>query len=172
MLATSDILSGWALIHKLPSSVEYLDVPLPADAITQGEGVSYFHHETSASWKFLSTEKYLGHALQAFGYTHSLGLKGVNRYHTYLTKAAINSMHDLATGSKEGTIKFDLDFIGCPAKDRLDNKTLHLLYNFLPGPLGLRCFRLLQMAADRVEKGLADAKYVHQPKSGLWGNKS
>jgi hypothetical protein len=119
--------------------------------------------------KFLSTEKHLGHALEAFGFAHALAPEWADRYHEYLTEAGIDSMNDLSTGCKEDTVNLDLDFIGCPAEDRLDNQTLLLLYNFLPGPLGLRCFRLSQMAADRVEKGLADAKYVHRPESGLRG---
>jgi hypothetical protein len=189
VLATSEILSGWALIYQLPSTVEYFDVPL-ATIITQGEGkhasVVLLHNlnnctsttcSTSSTKlpcpkKFVSTEKHLGHALQAFGYAHSLAPEWADRYHNYLTEAGIDSMHDLATGCKEDTVNLDLDFIGFPAKDRLDNKTLRLLYNFLPGPLGLRCFRLSQMAADRVEKGLADAKYVHRPESGLRGNET
>ena len=190
VLATSEILSGLALIYKLPSSVKYWDVPLPTGAIPRREGkqalllLNNLNGTTTRTAcvtsntkqqhprKFLSTETHLGHALQAFGYAHSLAPEWADRYHNYLTEAGIDSMHDLATGSKEGTVNLDLDFIGCPAKDRLDNKTLHLLYNFLPGPLGLRCFRLSQMAADRVEKGLADAKYVHRPESGLRGNES
>jgi hypothetical protein len=192
VLATSEILSGWALIYQLPSTAEFFHVPLPTAIRRGGEGkravlllpvnnnpnctntTTCVTSNTKAPRpkKFLSTEKHLGHALFAFGYAHSLAPEWADRYHNYLTEAGIDSMHDLATGFKEDTVNLDLDFIGCPAKDRLDNKTLHLLYNFLPGPLGLRCFRLSQMAADRVEKGLADAKYVHRPESGLRGNES
>ena len=121
---------------------------------------------------FLSTERHLGHALEAFGFAHALVPEWANRYHEYLTEAGIDSMNDLSMGCKEDTVNLDLDFIGCPAEDRLDNQTLLLLHNFLPGPLGLRCFRLSQMAADRVEKGLADAKYVHRPESGLRGEET
>jgi hypothetical protein len=188
VLATSEILNGLALIYQLPSTAEYLHVPLPT-AVTQREGkqallllnnLNYCTNTTCVNSnknqplpkKILSTEKQLGHALQAFGYAHSLAPEWADRYHNYLIEAGIDSMHDLATGSKERTVNLDLDFIGCPVKDRLDNRTLHLLYNFLPGPLGHRCFRLSQMAADRVEKGLADVKYVHRPESGLRGNES
>jgi len=101
---------------------------------------------------------------------HSMGAGWTTAHHLYLTKAGINSMRDLATGCQDETVNLDLEFIGLPPEDCLSNETQKLLINFLPGPVGFRCFRLAQMAAEKVKKGAADAKYVHRPESGLVGD--
>lgn len=116
----------------------------------------------------LSDEIQLGFALQAFGYAFGLGPFWASQYHLYLTKAGINSMADLATGCREETINMDLDFIG--VTDRLSDSTMKQLDIFLPGPMGYRCFRLAQRAAEKVKSGEADAKYVHRPEDGKKGD--
>jgi hypothetical protein len=120
--------------------------------------------------KFLLTEKHLGHALEeAFDFAHALAPDWADWCYQHLTEAGVDSINDLSMGCKEDALNLDLDFIECPLEGRLDNQTLLLFCYFLPGPTGLRCFRLSQIAVDRVEKRLADAKYVHRPESGLRG---
>jgi hypothetical protein len=116
---------------------------------------------------FLSDELQLRYALRAFGYAFGFGASWATEYHLHLTDAGINSMSDLATGCREETVNMDLDFFG--VGEKLSPDTLNQLEIFLPGPMGYRCFRLAQRAAEKVKTGEADAKYVHRPEDGKKG---
>lgn len=120
----------------------------------------------------ISDEVQLGYALQAFAYAFNLGPFWGSQYLIYLTKAGINSMSNLATGCNDETLNMDLDFIGVPRDDHFNPNTVQRLNVFLPGPVGFRCFRLAQTAAEKVERGSADAKYVHRPESGKAGEET
>mmetsp|Transcript_19232 Transcript_19232/g.31958 ORF Transcript_19232/g.31958 Transcript_19232/m.31958 type:complete len:450 (+) Transcript_19232:204-1553(+) len=120
----------------------------------------------------ISEEVQLGCALQAFGYAFNLGPFWGCQHLVYLTKAGITSMSNLATGCNDETLNMDLDFIGLPRENHLGEETLKRLKIFLPGAVGFRCFRLAQRAAEKVELGTADAKYVHRPESGKAGNET
>lgn len=115
----------------------------------------------------LSSEKQLLWALQAFQYAHPdiTGYTWAKTYYDHFIQAGITSMNDVATGCQDDTINMDLEFTGLPL-DKIDNITQLLLYNFLPGPVGLRCFRLAQRAAELVDQGQAETTYVHRPESG------
>ena len=116
----------------------------------------------------LSDELQLGYALQAFGYAFGLGPYWATVFHLYLTRAGVASMADLATGCRAETVNMDLDFFG--VEQKLSPETMQQLEIFLPGPMGYRCFRLAQKAAEKVEQGAADAKYVHRPEDGKKGD--
>ena len=118
------------------------------------------------------TEKHqLRDCLEAFAFAHSLEPEWPKRYITYFARAGITSMSDLATSVRDGTVNLDLDFLAeVPPNDRLSDDMILKLNEFLPGPVGIRCFRLAQRAAEKVETGEADAKYVHRPESGKKGD--
>jgi hypothetical protein len=66
----------------------------------------------------------------------------------------------------ENTINLDLELFG--VRDRFVD-TLPM-QSFLPGPRGIRCFRLAQQCARSVRAGTATTEYVHRPESGKVGN--
>jgi len=117
---------------------------------------------------FLSDEIQLGYALQAFAIAFELGPFWATQFLMFFTKAGINSIGELATGCREETVNMDLEFIG--VTDRLSELAMQQLQIFLPGPMGCRCFRLAQRAAEKVKEGEADAKYVHRPEDGQKGD--
>jgi hypothetical protein len=117
----------------------------------------------------LSEEIQLGYALEAFGWAHSMGVGWATTHLLYFKSAGITSMSDLATGCKENTVNLDLELFGVPPEERLSEKVVQYLKSFLPGPVGFRCFRLAQKAAEKVRKGTADTEYVHRPESGKKG---
>ena len=80
-------------------------------------------------------------------------------------------MSDLALGCQEQTVNLDLELFGM-VSDRLSEQDIQSLHTFLPGPKGLRCFRLASKAAAMVQNGNAHAKYVHRPESGKMGQES
>jgi hypothetical protein len=106
-------------------------------------------------------ETQLKDALHAFAYVWNLDPDWADTFHAYFLEAGINSMHDLVVGCREETINVDLEFAGVP--ETLETEIIAKLQSFLPGPVGFRCFRLAHAVADRVERGQADAKYVHRP---------
>lgn len=87
----------------------------------------------------------------------------------YLKNAGINNLSELSLGCKEETVNLDLELFGVPPEELLSQKTLQRLTGFLPGPVGIRCFRLAQKAAQKVKKGTADTEYVHRPENGKIG---
>lgn len=122
--------------------------------------------------RLVADDKQLLHALEAFEYAHyaRLGSNWAKKYFMYFTDAGIDSMNALLAGCKEDTINLDLDFVGVGPNDRLDQHTIKYLTSFLPGPVGIRCFRLAQMAAEKVRRGEADVKYVHRDENGKAGD--
>ena len=117
----------------------------------------------------LSDEVQLGYALEAFAYAHEMGVGWSTSKLLYFKNAGISNLSDLSLGCRDGTINLDLELFGVPPEDRLGPKTVQRLNCFLPGPVGFRCFRLAQMAAQKVKKGTADTEYVHRPESGEKG---
>lgn len=118
-----------------------------------------------------SDRQQLRDCLEAFAFAHSdlaeLPDDWPAHYETYFARAGITSIQDLATATRDGTVNLDLDFLAdVPPRDRLSDDLILKLHEFLPGPVGIRCFRLAQRAAEKVETGQADAKYVHRPESG------
>jgi len=71
-------------------------------------------------------------------------------------------MSDLQMGCRENTINIDMELFGIPLEDQLSDTLVQALRAFLPGPHGLRCFRLAQIAAKKVQRGTADTDYVHR----------
>jgi hypothetical protein len=110
-------------------------------------------------------ETQLKDALQAFAYVYHLDPDWAETFHAYFLEAGINSMNDLVVGCREETINMDLEFAGVP--ETLETELIAKLQSFLPGPVGFRCFRLAHAVADRVERGQADAKYVHRPEDDI-----
>lgn len=117
----------------------------------------------------VSDETQLKHFLKAFAWAHSLEDTWATRHFEFLCEAGIDSISDLSQGVKEETINLDLELFGIPPEDRLSNEVIPLLRSFLPGPVGLRAFRLAQKAAIKAERGSADARYVHRSESGKPG---
>jgi hypothetical protein len=117
----------------------------------------------------LTDEVQLGYALEAFSMAHQKPPGWATRTLLHLCSAGINSMGDLQTGCKENTINLDLELFGVSPEDRLSQNTIQHLRSFLPGPVGLRCFRLAQRAAEKVKKGGANTQYVHRPAAGGMG---
>lgn len=117
----------------------------------------------------LSEETLLRQALNAFSWAHSLEIGWANRHFDFLTEAGISSIGDLSQGVKDETVNLDLELFGTPPEDRISDEVSLLLRSFLPGPVGLRAFRLAQKAAIKAEKGSADVKYVHRAESGKPG---
>ncbi|KAL3919722.1 MAG: hypothetical protein SGILL_003611, partial [Bacillariaceae sp.] len=84
--------------------------------------------------------------------------------------AEITSMNDLAMSCRDHTINVDLQLFGTPSDQLLSAQTIKSLVNFLPGPMGFRCFRVAQRIAQQVERGDAETEYVHRPQSGKQGD--
>jgi len=120
----------------------------------------------------LSDEIQLGFALEAFGIAHSMGAGWAVAKLACLRLAGITSMNDLEIGCKEQTVNLDLELFGVPPEEQFSDTIVTLLQSFLPGPKGFRCFRLAQMAAEKVKKGTADTEYVHRPESGKLGDET
>jgi hypothetical protein len=120
----------------------------------------------------LSDEVQLGYALEAFGRAKGLDPVWAITAQTQLLSAGISSMNDLRTGCQDSTVNLDLELFGIPKEDRFSEETLQYLQSFLPGPVGLRCFRLARKAAQKVKKGTADTEYVHRPESGKRGKET
>lgn len=118
----------------------------------------------------LSEEQQLADALAAFRYSLNLDDDWDKNYLEHFASAGITSINDLASSARDGTINLDLDFLAEIAPhERLSEDLILRLRFFLPGPVGIRCFRLAQKAAEKVEFGTADAKYVHRPEDGNKG---
>lgn len=79
-----------------------------------------------------------------------------------LRVAGINNLPSLSAGCRDLTIGLDMELFGVPSNKRFCKNTMHQLSTFLPGPVGFRCFRLAQLAAVKVENGMADTDYVHR----------
>lgn len=79
-----------------------------------------------------------------------------------LRVTGITSLQTLSAGCRELTLDLDMELSGLPPSKRFGTKTMHQLSTFLPGPIGFRCFRFAQMAANKVESGLANTNYVHR----------
>lgn len=117
----------------------------------------------------LSSNKQLRFALEAFAFAHGLEKNWASHYFETFTRAGIESVLDLVTGCVDETINMDLEFIGC-SDSVLDKDTQMYLLHFLPGPTGLRCFRLAQQVTELVESGEADTTYVHRSEDGKKGD--
>lgn len=114
----------------------------------------------------LSDEVQLRLALEAFNWAHNMGQEWAVRHLIYFRNAGINSMADLQQGCTQNTVNLDLELFGIPLEEQLSDETIQYLRSFLPGPVGFRCFRLAQKAAEKVQKGTADTEYVHRPENG------
>jgi len=127
---------------------------------------------TAADIVIRSDKQQLRDCLEAFAFAHQLpDSDWAVHYQTYFARAGITSIQDLATATRDGTVNLDLDFLAdVPPHDRLSEDLIAKLHHFLPGPVGIRCIRLAQRAAEKVETGEADAKYVHRPESGKKGD--
>ncbi|GAX29540.1 hypothetical protein FisN_36Hh034 [Fistulifera solaris] len=119
--------------------------------------------------ELLSDEVQLGYALEAFAYAHQMGVGWATSKLVYLKNSGINNLSELSLGCKEDTLNLDLELFGVPPEELFSAKTLQRLNGFLPGPVGIRCFRLAQKAAQKVKKGTADTEYVHRPENGKIG---
>jgi hypothetical protein len=125
----------------------------------------------SFAMQLVSDEIQLGYALIAIGYAHQMGLKWANNTLLDLTDAGISSMNDLATGCKDQTLNLDLELF-CGTPSRLNNTTIENIKAFLPGPVGVRCFRLAQRIAKKVANGNAETEYVHRLENGKSGEEA
>ena len=119
--------------------------------------------------KTLSDEVQLGFALEAFAYAHKMGMGWASEALQNLNRAGIFNLSDLSLGCREKTVILDLELFGVPEEERLSSETIRRLSCFLPGPVGFRCLRLAQKAAEKVKKGTADTAYVHRPENGATG---
>lgn len=126
----------------------------------------------NANYVFFSDEIHLGYALDAFAYAHHKPNGWSTANLLRLKSAGISSMSDLSAGCQEETVNLDLELFGIPPKQRLSRETVAALRSFLPGPVGFRCFRLAQMAANKVSVGQATTEYVHRPESGKIGDET
>jgi hypothetical protein len=126
----------------------------------------------NANYVFFSDEIHLGYALDAFAYAHDKPNGWSTANLLRLKSAGISSMSDLSAGCQEETVNLDLELFGIPPKQRLSRETVAALRSFLPGPVGFRCFRLAQMAANKVSVGQATTEYVHRPESGKIGDET
>jgi hypothetical protein len=126
----------------------------------------------NAHYVFFSDEIHLGYALDAFATAHHKPNGWSTANLLRLKSAGISSMSDLSAGCQEETVNLDLELFGIPPKQRLSRETVAALRSFLPGPVGFRCFRLAQMAANKVSVGQATTEYVHRPESGKIGDET
>lgn len=117
----------------------------------------------------MSDEVQLGYSLEAFAYAHQMGVGWATSKLVYLKNSGINNLSELSLGCKEQTLNLDLELFGVPSEELFSVRTLQRLTGFLPGPVGIRCFRLAQKAAQKVKKGTADTEYVHRPENGKIG---
>jgi hypothetical protein len=128
----------------------------------------------NANSVFFSDEIQLGYALDAFAWAHRKPIGWATANLLRLKSAGIASMSDLSVGCHEETVNLDLELFGIAPRQRLSRETIAALRSFLPGPVGFRCFRLAQMAANKVSAGphLAVTEYVHRPESGKMGDEA
>lgn len=120
----------------------------------------------------LSDEIHMGNALEAFQWSHKLGSGWSTKHLLYFKSAGITSMNDLSMGCRENTVNIDLELFGIPVEEQLSDTLIQSLRAFLPGPQGLRCFRLAQIAARKVQRGKANTDYVHRLESGKMGEET
>ena len=118
----------------------------------------------------ISDEVQLGLALTAFSYAHRLEKEWAIKYTIYLRNAGINSMAYLQQGCVQNTINLDLELFDIPNSELLSEELIVKLRSFLPGPVGFRCFRLAQKAAEKVAYGTAHTEYVNRPANGKKGD--
>jgi len=129
-------------------------------------------NSVNANFIFLSDEIQLGYALDAFAWAHHKPNGWATANLLRLKSAGLQSMSDLSYGCQEETVNLDLELFGIPPHQRLSRETIAALRSFLPGPVGFRCFRLAQMAANKVSAGQATTEYVHRPESGKLGDEA
>ena len=120
----------------------------------------------------LSDEIQLGYALEAFQWAYKLGPGWSTKHLIYFKTAGIASMSDLQMGCRENTVNIDMELFGIPVDEQLSTTIIQCLSTFLPGPHGLRCFRLAQMAARKVQRGNAETDYVHRLENGKVGEET
>ena len=120
----------------------------------------------------LSDEIQLGYALEAFQWAYKLGPGWSTKHLLYFRSAGISSMNDLQIGCRENTVNIDLELFGIPLDEQLSDSLIQCLRSFLPGPQGLRCFRLAQIAARKVQRGKAETDYVHRLENGKMGEET
>jgi hypothetical protein len=118
----------------------------------------------------ISDEVQLGLALTAFSNAHSLEKDWPIKYTIYLRNAGITSMAYLQQGCVQNTINLDLELFDIPITELLSDELIAKLRSFLPGPVGFRCFRLAQKAAEKVAYGTAQTEYVNRPANGKKGD--
>lgn len=131
-----------------------------------------FDSKRAENGTMLKEETQLGFALEAFSWAHSMGEGWAPKHLEYFTNSGITSISDLEVSCKEDTVNLDLELFGVPPEEQLSSTTIQYLRSFLPGHVGLRCFRVAQKAAQKVKKGTADTDYVHRPESGKIGNET
>jgi hypothetical protein len=120
----------------------------------------------NAANTMISDEAQLGYTLRAFGFAHDKGPDWAPTFISHFKTAGITSIQDLQYGVMDNTLNLDLELFG--VRDRFVD-TLPM-QSFLPGPRGIRCFRLAQQCARSVRAGTANTEYVHRPESGKVGN--
>jgi hypothetical protein len=118
----------------------------------------------------ISDEALLGIAIHSFANAHHMPEGWASTFLSHIQEAGITSMNDLNMSCRDQTINVDLELFGAPPEDLLSSKTIKSLINFLPGPVGFRCFRVAQRIAQQVERGAAETEYVHRPESGRQGD--
>ena len=118
----------------------------------------------------ISDEVQLGLALTAFSNAHNLDNDWPIKYMIYLRNAGITSMAYLQQGCAQNTINLDLELFDISSTELLSEDIIAKLRSFLPGPVGFRCFRLAQKAAEKVAYGTAQTEYVNRPANGKKGD--
>lgn len=118
----------------------------------------------------ISDEVQLGLALTAFSTAHNLEKDWPIKYMIYLRNAGITSMAYLQQGCAQNTINLDLELFDISSTELLSDDIIAKLRSFLPGPVGFRCFRLAQKAAEKVAYGTAQTEYVNRPANGKKGD--
>lgn len=124
----------------------------------------------STIMSLISDEALMGIALQSFATAHKMPEGWAKTFLKHLQEAEISSMNDLQMSCRDHTINVDLALFGAPPEVLLPTQTIKNLLNFLPGPVGFRCFRVAQRIAQQVERGAAETEYVHRPENGKFGD--
>ena len=116
----------------------------------------------------VTDKQQLAVALSAFAWAHKLPEDWANATSEHLDEAGVSTMSDLVTSCRDRTLNLDLELFGL-AEHQWAESTIGQMQAFLPGPVGIRCFKLAQLAANHVKAGIAETEYVHRPESGKRG---